>query len=101
MAYYLWAVGSGLPGLRLAVVFVDIQSFPESSRLHQLGAVAAPGAAPGWFCGNGKPQLFKTSIVQLTCGWFLNSNIILEAENQENPEKKWQPEKFSHFLATT
>lgn len=47
MAYYLWAVGSGLPGLRLAVVFVDIQSFPESSRLHQLGAVSAPGAAPG------------------------------------------------------
>lgn len=48
MAYYLWAVGSGLPGLRLAVVFVDIQSFPESSRLHQLGAVSAPGAVPGW-----------------------------------------------------
>ena len=49
MAYYLWAVGSGLPGLRLAVVFVDIQSFPESSRLHQLGAVSAPGAVHGLF----------------------------------------------------
>ena len=54
MAYYLWAVGSGLPGLRLAVVFVDIQSFPESSRLHQLGAVSAPGAVPWLICGNGK-----------------------------------------------
>jgi len=48
MAYYLWAVGSGLPGLRLAVVFVDIQSFPESSRLHQLPGVPAspPGNSP-------------------------------------------------------
>lgn len=47
MAYYLWAVGSDLPGLRLVVGFVDIQSFPESSRLHQLGAVSVPGAVPG------------------------------------------------------
>ena len=47
--YYLWAFGSDLPGLRLAVGFVDIQSFPESSRLHQLGAVSVPGAVPGWF----------------------------------------------------
>lgn len=97
MAYYLWAVGSGLPGLRLAVVFVDIQSFPESSRLHQLGAVSAPGAAPGWFCGNGKPQLFKTSIVQLTCGWFLNSNIILATKNQGNPEKSGNQKKSRIF----
>lgn len=59
MAYYLWAVGSDLPGLRLAVGFVDIQSFPESSRLHQLGAVSVPGAVPGWFVATEKPQQFN------------------------------------------
>lgn len=49
MAYYLWAVGSGLPGLRLAVVFTGVQSFPVSSRLRQLGVVSVPGAVQGWF----------------------------------------------------
>jgi hypothetical protein len=29
--YYLWVVGSDLPGRRLAVGFVDIQSFPVLS----------------------------------------------------------------------
>jgi hypothetical protein len=48
MAYYLWAVGSDLPGLRLAVGFAGVQSFPAVSRLHQLGAVSVPGAVPGW-----------------------------------------------------
>lgn len=43
MAYYLWAVGSDLPGLRLAVGFAGVQSFPALSRLHKLGMVSAPG----------------------------------------------------------
>nr|DAV48091.1 MAG TPA: hypothetical protein [Caudoviricetes sp.] len=47
MAYYLRAFGSDLPGLRLAVGFVGVQSFPAASRLHQLGAVSVPGAVPG------------------------------------------------------
>jgi hypothetical protein len=47
--YYLLAVGSNLPGLRLAVGFVGVQSFPETSRFHQLGAVSVPGAVHGWF----------------------------------------------------
>ena len=63
MAYYLWAVGSGLPGLRLAVGFVGVQSFPETSRFHQLGAVSVPGAVPGWFVPAEKSQLLKDSIV--------------------------------------
>ena len=46
MVYYPWAVGSDLPGLRLAVGFIGVQSFPAVSRLHQLGAVSVPGAAP-------------------------------------------------------
>nr|DAW05096.1 MAG TPA: hypothetical protein [Caudoviricetes sp.]DAW43880.1 MAG TPA: hypothetical protein [Caudoviricetes sp.] len=48
MIYYLWALGSDLPGLRLAVGFAGVQSFPAVSRLHQLGAVSVPGAVPGW-----------------------------------------------------
>lgn len=48
MIYYLWVIGSDLPGLRLTVGFVDVQSFPAASRLHQLGAVSVPGAVPGW-----------------------------------------------------
>ena len=48
MVYYLLAVGSDLPGLRLAVGFVGVQSFLALSRLHQLGAVSVPGAVPGW-----------------------------------------------------
>nr|DAT46781.1 MAG TPA: hypothetical protein [Caudoviricetes sp.] len=47
MIYYLWVIGSDLPGLRLTVGFVDVQSFPAASRLHQLGAVSVPGAVPG------------------------------------------------------
>lgn len=47
MAYYLWAVGSDLPGLRLAVGFAGVQSFPAASRLHQFGAVPVPGAVIG------------------------------------------------------
>ena len=34
MAYYLWAVGSDLPGLRLAVGFAGVQSFPHGSRFN-------------------------------------------------------------------
>jgi hypothetical protein len=45
--YYLWAVGSDLPGLRLAVGFAGVQSFPAASRLHQFGAVPVPGAVIG------------------------------------------------------
>ena len=63
MAYYLWAVGSDLPGLRLAVGFAGVQSFPAVSRLHQLGAVSVPGAVPGWLVYLEKSQLFKVSIV--------------------------------------
>ena len=48
MIYYLWALGSDLPGLRLAVGFAGVQSVPAVSRLHQLGAVSGPGAVPGW-----------------------------------------------------
>lgn len=59
MIYYLWAFGSGLPGIRLAVGFVGVQSFPAASRLHQLGVVSVPGAVPGWFCGNGKTAAVK------------------------------------------
>lgn len=47
ISYYLLSVGSDLPGLRLTVGFVDVQSFPAASRLHQLGAVSVPGAVPG------------------------------------------------------
>lgn len=54
MAYYLWAVGSDLPGIRPAVGFVDVQSFPASSRLHRFGVVSVPGAVPWLICGNGK-----------------------------------------------
>ena len=46
-AYYLWAVGSDLPGLRLAVGFAGVQSFPVLSRFHHFGAVSVPGAVPG------------------------------------------------------
>lgn len=49
MAYYLWAVGSDLPGLRLAVGFAGVQSFLAVSRLHRFGVVSAPGAVPGCF----------------------------------------------------
>lgn len=63
MIYYLWAVGSDLPVLRLAVGFVDIQLFPADSRLHRFGVVSAPGAVPGWFVPAEKSQLFKVSIV--------------------------------------
>ena len=63
MIYYLWALGSDLPGLRLAVGFAGVQSFPAVSRLHQLGAVSVPGAIPGWFMPAEKSQLFKTSII--------------------------------------
>jgi hypothetical protein len=41
--YYLLAVGSNLPGLRLAVGFAGVQLFPTSSRIHQFGAVSVPG----------------------------------------------------------
>lgn len=34
MVYYLWAVGSDLPGLRLAVGSVGVQWFPVLSRLN-------------------------------------------------------------------
>ena len=61
--YYLWAFGSDLPGLRLAVGFAGVQSFPALSRLHQLGTVSAPGAVNGWFVPEEKPQMFKASIV--------------------------------------
>lgn len=61
--YYLCAVGSDLPGLRLAVGFAGVQSFPAVSRLHQLGVVSAHGAAPGCFVLAEKSQQFKTSIV--------------------------------------
>lgn len=47
MIYYLWAVGSDLPGIRPAVGFVDVQSFLAASRLHQIGAVSVPSAVPG------------------------------------------------------
>ena len=47
MVYYLWAVGSDLPGLRLAVGFIGVQSFLAVSRFHQLGAVSVLGAVPG------------------------------------------------------
>lgn len=63
MIYYLWAVGSDLPGLRLAVGFTGVQSFPVSSRLHRFGVVSVPGAVPCWFVATEKPQLLKTSIV--------------------------------------
>lgn len=63
MIYYLWAVGSDLPGLRLAVGFTGVQSFPVSSRLHQFGVVSAPGAVHGWFVPAEKSQLFMASIV--------------------------------------
>lgn len=63
MVYYLWSAGSDLPGLRLAVGFAFVQSFPASSRLHKLGVVSAPGAVSGWFVPAEKSQLFKTSIV--------------------------------------
>lgn len=63
MIYYLWAVGSDLPELRLAVGFVGVQSFMASSRLHQFGVISAPGAVHGWFLAAEKSQLFKTSIV--------------------------------------
>ena len=48
ISYYLLSVGSDLPVLQLAVGFVDVQSFPASSRLRQLGVVSVPGAVPGW-----------------------------------------------------
>lgn len=54
MIYYLWAVGSDLPELRLAVDFVGVQSFPALSRLHKLGMVSAPGAVPWLACVGGK-----------------------------------------------
>lgn len=63
MIYYLWAVGSDLPGIRPAVGFVDVQSFLAASRLHRFGVVSAPGAIPGWFLAAEKSQLFKASIV--------------------------------------
>lgn len=47
IVYYLLSVGSDLPGIRLAVGFVGVQSFPASSRLHQIGAVSVSGAVPG------------------------------------------------------
>jgi hypothetical protein len=47
MAYYSWSVAFYLPQLRLAVCFVGVQLFLVVSRLHQLGAVSVPGAAPG------------------------------------------------------
>lgn len=49
MVYYLWVIGSDLPGLRLSVGFAGVQSFPASSRLRQLGVVSVPGAVQGWF----------------------------------------------------
>jgi hypothetical protein len=61
--YYLWAVGSDLPGLRLTVGFAGVQSFPADSRLHRFGVVSAPGAVPGWFVPAEKSQLLKVSIV--------------------------------------
>lgn len=60
---YPWVIGSDLPGLRLAVGFAGAQSFPAVSRLHQFGAVSAPGAVPGWFVPAEKSQPFKISIV--------------------------------------
>ena len=63
MIYYLWAVGSDLPGLRLAVGLAGVQSFPVLSRFHHFGAVSVPGAIPGWFMPAEKSQLFKVSIV--------------------------------------
>lgn len=68
MAYYLWAVGSDLPGLRLAVGFVCVQSFPAVSRFRQFGAVSVPGAVPGCFVATEKPQLLKASIVATNFG---------------------------------
>ena len=49
ISYYLLSVGSDLPGLRLAVGFVGVQSFLAASRLHKLGVVSVPGAVHGWF----------------------------------------------------
>jgi hypothetical protein len=49
MAYYLWAVGSDLPWLRLTAGFAGVQSFPVLSRLHQFGAVSAPSTVHGLF----------------------------------------------------
>lgn len=57
--YYLLAVGSDLPGLRLSVGFAGVQSFPASSRLRQLGVVSVPGAVHGWFVATEKPQQFN------------------------------------------
>lgn len=42
MAYYLWAVGSDLPGLRLAVGFAGVQSFPGSSVRRGTGSRCCP-----------------------------------------------------------
>lgn len=61
--YYLWVVGSDLPGRRLAVSFSGVQSFLAASRLHQFGVVSAPGAVHGLFVPAEKSQLFKVSIV--------------------------------------
>lgn len=63
MVYYLWVIGSDLPGLRLAVGFVGVQSFLAASRLHQFGVVSASSTAHGLFVPAEKSQLFKVSIV--------------------------------------
>ena len=49
MIYYLRAVGSGLPGLRLTVGFAGVQSFPADFRFHRFGVVSAPSTVHGLF----------------------------------------------------
>lgn len=63
MIYYPWVIGSDLPGLRLAVGFVDFQSFLAASRLHRFGMVSASSTVHGLFVPAEKSQLFKISIV--------------------------------------
>ena len=85
MAYYLWAVGSDLSGLRLAVGLVDVQSFPASSRIHQFGAVSVSGAVPCLFVATEKPQLLKASIVVTNFGIIPGFQHHFVSQNQRNP----------------
>ena len=101
MVYYLWAFGSDLPGLRLTVGFVGIQLFPADSRLHRFGVVSVPGAVPCWFVATEKPQLLKASIVATNLWMIPKFQHNFRSLKSRKSIKKWQPEKFSHFLVTT
>lgn len=88
MIYYPWVIGSDLPGLRLAVGFVDFQSFLAASRLHRFGAVSASSTVHGLFVPAEKPQLLKASIVVTNFGMILKFQHHFGSRKSRKSRKK-------------